>query len=61
MDPVLTRMGSFLVFDPLNQLQISIELKEKQKFAEVTERLLGNNFAIYLDDELLSDPVVKMC
>lgn len=42
--------------DNLNRPEISIKVKDKDKFAEVTERLLGKQLAIYLDDTLLSDP-----
>ncbi|AHV98525.1 protein translocase subunit SecD [Paenibacillus sabinae] len=45
--------------DNLNQIEISIKVKDKQKFAEITKRLLGKNLAIYLDDTKLSDPVVR--
>ncbi|NGM81909.1 protein translocase subunit SecD [Paenibacillus sp. 7124] len=45
--------------DNLNQIEISIKVKDKQKFAEITKRLLGQNLAIYLDDTKLSDPVVR--
>ena len=45
--------------DNLNQPIISIKIKDKDKFAEITKRLLGKNLAIYLDENLLSDPVVQ--
>jgi len=45
--------------DNLNQPIISIKVKNKTKFAELTERLLGKNLAIYLDETPLSDPVVR--
>lgn len=45
--------------DSLNQIEISIKVKDKAKFAEITKRLLGKNLAIYLDDTKLSDPVVR--
>lgn len=51
--------GASVVYGQLNEPQISIKLKEKDKFAEVTKRLLNNNLAIFLDNELLSDPVVR--
>ncbi|KAA9007729.1 protein translocase subunit SecD [Paenibacillus spiritus] len=44
--------------DNLNNIEISIKVKDKDKFAEVTKRLLGQRLAIYLDDTLLSDPPV---
>jgi preprotein translocase subunit SecD len=45
--------------DNLNQPIISIKVKDKAKFTEITKRLLGKNLAIYLDENLLSDPVVR--
>ncbi|MBT2288871.1 protein translocase subunit SecD [Paenibacillus albidus] len=48
-----------VVPDNLNQPMISIKVKDKEKFAEITERLLGKTLAIYLDENLLSDPVVR--
>jgi len=45
--------------DNLNQPVISIKVKDEAKFAELTKRLLGQNLAIYLDETLLSDPVVR--
>lgn len=45
--------------DNLNQPIISIKVKNKAKFSEITKRLLGKNLAIYLDETLLSDPVVR--
>ncbi|MBW4080238.1 protein translocase subunit SecD [Paenibacillus sp. S150] len=43
----------------LNQPEISIKIKDKDKFAEITKRLLGQELAIYLDDKLLSAPTVR--
>ncbi|WP_150266579.1 protein translocase subunit SecD [Paenibacillus tepidiphilus] len=45
--------------DQLNQPVIQIKVKDKDKFAEITKRLLGKNLAIYLDERQLSDPVVQ--
>ncbi|AIQ70600.1 protein translocase subunit SecD [Paenibacillus graminis] len=42
----------------LNQPEISIKIKDKDKFAEITKRLLGKEMAIYLDDQLLGNPPV---
>ncbi|WP_405116223.1 protein translocase subunit SecD [Paenibacillus sp. FSL K6-1217] len=42
--------------DSLNRPEISISIKDKKKFAEITERLLGKELAIYLDENLLSSP-----
>ncbi|AIQ48883.1 hypothetical protein R70723_25455 [Paenibacillus sp. FSL R7-0273] len=43
----------------LNQPEISISIKDKDKFAEITKRLLGKELAIYLDENLLSAPFVR--
>ncbi|MBB6633955.1 protein translocase subunit SecD [Cohnella thailandensis] len=48
-----------VVYDNLNNPLISIKVKDKEKFGEITTRLVGQNLAIYLDDEMLSDPVVQ--
>jgi SecD/SecF fusion protein len=46
-------------FDNANRPIILIEVKDKEKFADVTRRLLGQPLAIYLDEEMLSAPVVQ--
>ncbi len=38
---------------------VSIELKDRQKFFEITSRLQGQNMGIYLDEELISNPRVN--
>ncbi|MHA0858364.1 protein translocase subunit SecD [Paenibacillus sp. CMAA1364] len=48
-----------VVFDNLNQPIISIEVKDKAKFAEITKRLLQKQLAIYLDETMLSAPTVQ--
>ncbi|MFB5269182.1 protein translocase subunit SecD [Paenibacillus enshidis] len=51
--------GAQVGFDTLNQPEVSIKVKDKEKFAEITKRLLGKKMAIYLDDRLLSAPEVR--
>lgn len=51
--------GASLVYSNLNQPMIDIQVKDKEKFAEITKRLQGKALAIYLDDELLSAPEVQ--
>ncbi|OKP97628.1 protein translocase subunit SecD [Paenibacillus sp. P46E] len=46
--------------DNLNRPEISIKVKDKSKFAEITKRLIGQKLVIYLDDRMLSDPNVNM-
>jgi len=48
-----------VVFDELMRPVVSIEVKDKKKFEEVSRRLLGQQLAIYLDDELISAPTVQ--
>lgn len=51
--------GAQLGRDNLNQPEISIKVKDKEKFAEITQRLLGKELAIFLDETPLSTPVVR--
>lgn len=43
----------------LGQPVVRIEVKEKDKLSEVSTRLIGQALAIYLNDELISAPVVQ--
>lgn len=38
---------------------VSIELKNAEKFAQVTGKLIGQNLGIYLDDQMISNPRVN--
>ncbi|CAM2852819.1 protein translocase subunit SecD [Paenibacillus sediminis] len=51
--------GATIGYNQLNQPEINIKLKNKQKFAEVTSRLVNKHLAIFLDNQMLSDPVVR--
>lgn len=51
--------GAKLEFTQMNEPVVSIKVKNKEKFAEVTKRLLGHPLAIYMNDELVSDPIVQ--
>ena len=51
--------GAEVVYDQLNQPVISIKVKDAAKFAEITERLLGKELAIYMDEDQLSAPTVQ--
>lgn len=51
--------GAQITPDNLNKPQVSIKVKDKDKFAEITRRLVGRELAIYLDDNLLSAPTVQ--
>ncbi|MCR8634085.1 protein translocase subunit SecD [Paenibacillus radicis (ex Xue et al. 2023)] len=46
-------------FDQGNRPNISIQVKDKEKFRKVTEKLLGKPLAIYLNENQLSAPTVQ--
>ncbi len=46
-------------FDQTNRAMIQIEVKDKEKFRKVTEKLLGQPMSIYLDETPLSSPIVQ--
>lgn len=46
-------------FDQTNRAMIQIEVKDKEKFRAVTQKLLGKPMSIYLDETPLSSPVVQ--
>ncbi|SCW45854.1 SecD/SecF fusion protein [Paenibacillus tianmuensis] len=46
-------------FDQQNRPMISIEVKDKEKFRKVTEKLIGQPLGIYLDEHQLSAPIVQ--
>ncbi|MDB4866789.1 MAG: secD [Cohnella sp.] len=46
-------------FDQLNRPIVSIQVKDKKTFADITTRLVQKPLAIYLDNVFLSDPVVQ--
>lgn len=48
-----------ILFDEFQRPVVSIEVKDKKKFQEISSRLLGQRLAIYMDDELISAPVVQ--
>lgn len=51
--------GAEVGFGQTNQPEIHIKIKDADKFKKVTEKLLGQKLAIYLDEEELSAPVVQ--
>ncbi|CAM4358973.1 MAG: protein translocase subunit SecD [Paenibacillus macerans] len=51
--------GAKLEYTQMNEPVVSIKVKDKEKFAEVTKRLLGKPLAIYMNDQLISAPVVQ--
>lgn len=54
---------SQVAVNPQNKNEYVVELefssKGAQKFADATEKLVGQNMGIYMDEELISDPVVN--
>ncbi|RCX22447.1 SecD/SecF fusion protein [Fontibacillus phaseoli] len=54
-----TENGAKLEFGQMSEPLVSIKVKSKDKFAEVTKRLLGQPLAIFMNDTLVSDPVVQ--
>lgn len=46
-------------YDNLNEPLVRIEVKDKKKLADVSTSLVGKNLAIFLDDDMESDPVVQ--
>lgn len=51
--------GAKVEYDQLKQPVIAIKLKDAKKFEKITERLLGKELAIFLDENMLSNPVVR--
>ncbi|MGG3278921.1 protein translocase subunit SecD [Paenibacillus solani] len=51
--------GASVAYDELRRPMIDIKVKDKTKFAEITKRLLGQQLAIFMDDQLLSAPTVQ--
>ncbi|HZG57262.1 protein translocase subunit SecD [Paenibacillus sp.] len=51
--------GASVQFDQAGQPYIAIQVKNAEKFRDVTERLLGQPLAIYLDEKQLSAPYVQ--
>ncbi len=51
--------GAEATYDPSSNMPIiAIEVKDANKFRDVTSRLLGQPLAIYLDEEVISAPTV---
>lgn len=52
---------AFVSFDEYNRPQVILELNDsgKSKFAEGTKKYIGQKIAIYMDEDMISDPVVQ--
>ncbi len=46
-------------YDEYGQPVVSVQFKSADKFAEITRNYIGQSVAIYLDDTILSDPVIQ--
>lgn len=51
--------GAKLEYNSMNEPVVSIKVKDKEKFAEISKRLLGKPLAIFMNDKLISAPVVQ--
>jgi preprotein translocase subunit SecD len=51
--------GATLGYDSSNRPQIEIRVKDANKFKDVTQRLLNKPLSIYLDETVLSSPIVN--
>ncbi|GED66827.1 protein translocase subunit SecDF [Brevibacillus reuszeri] len=51
--------GASVDFDDLKRPLIVLKFADAQKFADVTKHNLHKNVAIYLDDEMLTNPVIE--
>lgn len=47
-----------VAYDNFNRPIVTIELKDSDKFYEVTSKLVGQTLSIYLDEEIISSPSV---
>lgn len=54
--------NAFVSFDQYNRAQVSLELNDDgaKKFDEATEKFLNQKISIYMDEDLVSDPVVQV-
>ncbi|RCX22446.1 hypothetical protein DFP94_10126 [Fontibacillus phaseoli] len=55
----LIKEGTELVFNQMNEPMVVIEFKSKENLAELTERLLGQPLGIFMDDRLISEPIIQ--
>lgn len=55
----LKENGAKVVFDEMSRPLVSITLQDAKKFADITQTYLNQPIAIYLDEDLVTDPVVR--
>lgn len=46
-------------YDEYGQPVVSVQFKSAEKFADITRNYIGQSVAIYLDENMLSDPVIQ--
>ncbi|ANF98037.1 protein translocase subunit SecD [Paenibacillus bovis] len=51
--------GASVVYNSLQQPEITIEVKDAKKFGEITKRLINQPLGIFLNGQLLSAPTVR--
>lgn len=51
--------GAKVEYNESNQPYISMKMKSREKFRDVTTKLIGKSLGIYLDEEMLSNPSVN--
>ncbi|MCF6092760.1 protein translocase subunit SecD [Microaerobacter geothermalis] len=55
----LVENGAGIGYDQLNQPLVTLKLKDPEKFANITRQYLEKPIAIYLDETMLTAPIVK--
>jgi preprotein translocase subunit SecD len=51
--------GAKAGYDQYNQPMVEIKMKDRDKFRDVTSQLVGKSLAIYMDEEMISNPGVN--
>lgn len=51
--------GAGVGYDELNRPVVTLEFADAQKFENITREYLGRNVAIFLDDKMLTNPVIQ--
>ncbi|MEC0247728.1 protein translocase subunit SecD [Paenibacillus chitinolyticus] len=51
--------GASVGYDSTNRPVVQIKMKDRSKFKDVTTKMVGKPLAIYLDEEMLSSPMVN--
>jgi len=53
--------NAYVSFNEYNQPMVNLELNDegKKKFADATEKYVGKNIAIYMDEDMIANPIVN--